>query len=331
MREPLTQRWQRLVGACAAPRFTIGASVFRIVAGLGIIYQYVINYEQRAYLFGPDAIMPFTEFARSADGASIYRWASTPWAFELIYHLGLAIAVAFVLGWRTRLMTALNYVFWLSLHRRFSVLWDGGDNVMQIVLVYALFADLGAHASLDAARRRRQPIDPDWARLLAIAHNAAMLAFALQISLVYGVAGLTKVQGETWRDGTALYYALRAGEFTLPGWSELIYHRAWLLTLLAYATVGFQVSFPFLLFMGRRTRALAVVCGLGFHVGIAFFMGLVTFATFLIAVDLTLLDDDEYRALRAVAVRAAIAAATQISRARRWSSRGEVIAQGGSE
>lgn len=320
MSETLFERWQRVVDACARPRFTVGASVFRIIAGLGIVYQYVINYEQRAYLFGPDAVMPFAEFARGEDGLSLYRLASTPLGFELLYHLGLVVAIAFVLGWRTRLVTALNYVFWVSLHRRYAVLWDGGDNVMHLVLVYALFADLGAHASVDAARRRGRPVDGDAAKLAAIAHNAAMLAIALQISLVYGIAGLTKVQGETWRNGTALYYALRAGEFTLPGWSEHIYRSAWLLTLLGYATVAFQVSFPFLLFMGRRTRALAVVCGLAFHVGIAFFMGLVTFATFLVAVDLTLLDDAEYRALGEIAARAA---AATISRARRWSSRGE--------
>ena len=122
-----------------------------------------------------------------------------------------------------------------------------------------------------------------------------MLAFALQICLVYGIAGLTKVQGETWRNGTALYYALRAGEFTWPGHSELIFHNGFLLTFLAYATVAFQVSFPFLLFMNARTRTLAVLAGLTFHLGIALFMGLVTFATFLIAVDLSLIGDEEYR------------------------------------
>jgi hypothetical protein len=312
----MIEYWKRFVEYCARDRFLIGASVFRIVAGAGILYQYVINYEQRRYLFGPNGVMPFEIFAAdSIDGISLYRFARTPLTFELVYHLGLIVALLFLLGWRTRLMTALNYVFWLSLHRRFNVLWDGGDNVMQLVLVYALFADLGAHWSLDAARRRLRGsgsgsgADADWARLRAIAHNAAMLSFALQISLVYGVAGLTKVQGETWRNGTALYYALRAGEFTLPGYSELIFHNATLLTLLAYATVGFQVSFPFLLFMGRRARTLAVAAGLMFHLGIAFFMGLVTFATFLIAVDLTLIDDEEYRLVFATIARVAVFAA----------------------
>jgi antimicrobial peptide system SdpB family protein len=290
--------WQRFVAYCARERFLVGASLFRIIAGVGILYQYLINYEQRHYLFGPNGVMPFNDFvAETGSGFSIYVWARTPLVFELLFHLGLVVAVLFIVGWRTRLMTALNYVFWWSLHRRFSVLWDGGDNVMQLVLVYSLFADLGAHWSFDAVRRRSRPVDPEWARLRAIAHNVAMLAFALQISLVYGVAGLTKVQGETWRNGTALYYALRAGEFALPGYSEMIFHNSFLLTALAYCTVAFQVSFPFLLFMNRRTRTLMVLAGLTFHLGIAIFMGLITFATFLIAVDLSLIDDDEYEVL----------------------------------
>lgn len=315
MRERLIASWSHFVEHCARERFSIGASVFRIIAGVGILYQYLVNYEQRRYLFGPNGVMPFDAFAGDVgEGFSLYRFAHSTAGFELLFHLGLVVAILFVVGWRTRLMTALNYVFWVSLHRRFNLLWDGGDNVMQLVLVYALFADLGAHWSLDAARRRVRSLDREWARLRAIAHNAAILAFAIQISLVYGVAGLTKVQGETWRNGTALYYALRAGEFTLPGYSDYIYGSSTLLLLLAYATVAFQVSFPFLLFLNRRTRTLVVVAGLAFHLGIAFFMGLVTFAIFLIAVDLTLIGDDEYRFVFALAEQIA-------RRARRWSSR----------
>jgi antimicrobial peptide system SdpB family protein len=240
--------------------------------------------------------MPFDEFLHEGSaGFSLYRLAVTPWMFELLFHLGIVVAVLFVLGWRTRLMTVLNYVFWTSMLRRFPFLWDGGDNVLQLVLIYAMFGDLGACWSFDAARRTRHATDPEWARLRAIGHSATMLAIAIQISLVYGVAGLTKVQGETWRNGTALYYALRSGEFTLPGYSEIIFHNGVLLTLLAYATVAMQVSFPFMLFLNRRSRTLVVLAGLSFHLGIAVFMGLVTFALFLIAVDLSLIGDDDYR------------------------------------
>jgi hypothetical protein len=209
-----------------------------------------------------------------------------------------------VLGWRTRLLSPVNYLLWISMHNRFPHLWDGGDNLMAIVLLYALFADVGTHFSFDAARRRAQgkPNEPSGA--WAILHNAAMLAIAFQVCLVYGIAGLTKVRSEVWQNGTALYYALRAPEYRLPGVSELIYENGVFVTLLAYATVAFQVSFPFLVFAHRHTRTLAVLIGISFHLAIGSVMGLVTFALFLIAADLALIGDNEYRALGALLDRA---------------------------
>ena len=45
------------------------------------------------------------------------------------------------------------------------------------------------------ARRRPPPSESRWRALRAVFHNGAMIAVLCQVSLVYGVAGLTKVQG----------------------------------------------------------------------------------------------------------------------------------------
>jgi hypothetical protein len=152
---------------------------------------------------------------------------------------------------------------------------------------------------MDASRRAHTPAAAPsaWARLGAMGHNTALLAFALQISLVYGIAGLYKVQGTVWQEGTAIYYAFRGGQFVVPGLTELLYRNAFVVTFFTYTTVAFQVAFPFLLFLNRHTRRVAVALGLLFHVGIALFLGLISFSLFMASVDLALMDDDEYRSL----------------------------------
>jgi hypothetical protein len=132
---------------------------------------------------------------------------------------------------------------------------------------------------------------------MAMLHNAAMFAFGVQLSLVYAVAGLTKVQGTTWREGTAIYYSFRSGQFLWPGVSEHLYQSALLTTAFSYVTVFFQVSFPYMMMMNRYTRSAAVCIGVMFHVGIALFFGLVTFSFYMMSVDLALLDDRDYQAL----------------------------------
>jgi predicted DCC family thiol-disulfide oxidoreductase YuxK len=292
--------WRQGVEVASHERLLIGTSLFRIGAGLTILYQCLINYRQRHYLYGPDGVYPWDTFVHrlgESGSFSLYALSPSPLLFELLFHLGLVVTFAWVLGWHTRLMTLFTYVVLWSLHERNPLLWDGGDNLLHLVLVYALFANLGAYFSLDAERLRAERLARPWhARALAMLHNAAMLAVALQVCLVYAVAGLYKVQGEMWQSGTALYYIMRVDEFSWPGYSELIYRNGLLVAALSYATVAFQVSFTFLFLLNRRTRLLALASGISFHLGIGIFMGLVTFSALLISVELALISDREYGA-----------------------------------
>ncbi|WP_437944930.1 HTTM domain-containing protein [Sorangium sp. So ce296] len=300
-------RWHRVVELASRERCLIGASLFRIVAGLTILHLYLANYYQRHYLYGPEGVWPFArslEESRSAGAFSIYVLSRSPLYFEVVFHLGVLFAALWVVGFRTRLMSLLTYVGLWSLHQRNPVLLDGGDNVVRLALLYGIFAELGAHFSLDADRLRAQrERGGEIERLKAMVHNAAILACAVQVCLVYGVAGLYKVQGELWQNGTALYYITRVGEFTWPGHSEGLYHSVALVTALTYATVAFQLGFPFLFALNRHTRRLALAGAFLFHAGIAVMMGLGTFAAFMISVELALVSDAEYRAIGALSRR----------------------------
>jgi hypothetical protein len=287
----------RLVEYSSREHFAIGASVLRIVAGSAILFQYLINYGQRGYLFGPDGLFPYDAFREGMEGFSLYALSDSPVFFEVTYHLGIIVGILFLLGWRTRWIAPLQYLFWFSMQQRFNSIWDGGDNLMRIVLVYGMFANLSAHFSIDARRRAANGPPPDTfaSRALAMLHNTAILAIAIQLCLVYGIAGLSKVQGKTWQNGTALYHALRGNEFRFPGLSEALWSNGVVLTLLSYFTVAFQVGFTFLLFLNKWTRRSVLFVSISFHFAIGAVMGLVTFAAFLIASDMTLVSDAEYQ------------------------------------
>src|SRR3712207_8476994 len=57
---------------------------------------------------------------------------------------------------------------------------------------------------------------------------------------------------------TLFPYTTLFRSFVWPGFTELIYRDAVVVTLLSYVTVAFQVAFPFLLFLNRHTRRVAV-------------------------------------------------------------------------
>jgi hypothetical protein len=281
------------------PKNRIGANAFRILSGCLILLQYVLNYPQRGFLFGPDGVWGWDNLLAVEESFSLYLLGQSELLFESLFHAGIVVTVAWTWGWKTRLLTPLVYLFWYSLRQANTLLWDGGDNLMQIVLIFSFFANL-------APRTEGEKSPPSGPRplgesLLGMLHNFALACFALQLCVVYGVSSLAKIQGETWQNGTALYYALWPEQFRFPGLSELLYRNAGLLSAISHATVFFQVSFPFLYWLNARSRIIAVAMGLSFHLGIAFIMGLWTFGGFMVATELALLSDDAYRKIAAVA------------------------------
>src|SRR5690606_37581623 len=163
-------------------------------------------------------------------------------------------------------------------------LTNGGDNILRIQLFYLMFAQAGARFSLGALRRRNKPSSGKKGiagEMSAVLHNAAVLAAVVQLAFLYFTAGMYRVIGSYWQEGTALYYAMRVQEFYWPGISEWIWKSEFLLVFLSYATVIFQVAFPFLL-LNRATKLIAVGSAILFHGGIALFMGLTGFSWIMI-------------------------------------------------
>src|SRR5439155_9574705 len=145
-----------------------------------------------------------------------YGRAGLPWTWGLLngapgdamvvglYIVLLVAAVCLVVGLRTRVAGAVVFVAILSFERRDPFVFNAGDTLIRVMALYLLLAPSGASLSLDRLRRARDrfwefPARAPWAlRLIQV-----------QVSVIYLSTVWEKLQGETWRDGTAVSYALR--------------------------------------------------------------------------------------------------------------------------
>lgn len=287
------------------PVAVLGVSGTRALLGFVGLMFYVSQYGDRRYLFGPgnDTLLPYHLFLdelKDSGSFSVYAWSNSPVAFEVLFHLGLIVALAVTLGIGGRPVLAVHAILLWSLYQRQPALMDGGDNLMQLVVPMLLLTRCYDHFSLRSPLGQRviQRI-PKALRAAGVPlHNLGVTAIAVQMCLVYMVSGLYKVQGQAWQDGTALFYIMRVPEFELPGISKFVYNNDLLVYLGTYATVLFLVYFP----MGVLVRSLrpwAAAASIGFHVSIGLFMGLTGFALTMIACDLVFLSPELSRALRA--------------------------------
>lgn len=290
------------------------ASVLRM--GYGALYLVFLlrEFPHRNEMWGPGS--PWTpSLARELLGqtgrSSILTLSDSMAYFQACYALALATAALFMLGWRTRATSVMFAVAVTSFQGRYIFMTDGGDNLIALMALYLPFTDCGRRWSLDAHRRALDarphgalPSVPDRpARLSArqqtvlvrrmvstLLHNCGMFVIAAQVCILYGAAGLYKVQGSQWRDGTALHYVLNLDLFQpWPALSHLADSHQVLATVAGYLTVLVQIAFPFALFSRLKYIVLALL--LSMHVAIAVTLGLPVFSGAMIVADAVFLSD----------------------------------------
>lgn len=276
----------------AAPMHPTGALGFRRVVGATLLYQLALMIGHFDLTLGRESIYPFAQFVAEL-GRSHYSYlalSSSPIWQWIGYLFALLIVGVWTLRSNPRFGRATTLLTWWavhSVHSRCPTLWDGGDNLIEIILLYAIPLDLWrAHAR---------------GRLTITLHNLAIIACILQVCTLYFSAGLSKLPGEYWRNGTALYYVLASREFGMTGLGPLLWNCPPLLALTTWAPLLLQLGFPFIYLFGRPwPRRAIVLLAIGFHLGIFVLMGLDTFALFMIGVELLLLSDHDIAALRSL-------------------------------
>jgi len=288
----------RLQDWLTTKHWLVGASLTRISLGGWAVYYYILHFPVRQVLWGPQALWSYGEFIERGSRLNVWRLGVSQGAADAIYLLGIIVAIAFTVGYRTRLAGALHWFMIRSLQDRTPFVGDGGDNIMRIMLLFLILVDAGAYFSYDARHQSRR-VDADAQsprnQVLAVLHNIGVLLMIGQLSLLYMSTGLYKVMGEVWQNGTALYYVLRVDEFTWPGVADFIYRNPYLVVGGTYGTVLFELLFaPALL--NRVTRYMAMAAGTFFHTSIAAVMGLVTFGWSMLSYYPVLISDAEYAA-----------------------------------
>lgn len=294
------------------------AAVLRMGYGLLYLVFLLREFPHRDEIWGPGS--PWTpdlsrELTAQTGWFTFLPLSDRPVYFETCYGLALVTCALFMLGWRTRVLSVLFAVVVTSFHGRNIFITDGGDNLIVLMALYLMFTACGRRWSLDARRKRlraradgrghqrsswlpaRQQVVLVRGQLSVLLHNCGMFVIAAQVCILYGCAGLYKVQGGTWRDGTALHYVLNLDLFRpWPGLSHLADSHQLLMAVVGYLTVLVQVACPFALF--SRAKYVVLVLLIGMHVAIAVMLGLPVFSGAMIIADTVFLPDRFFQFLQ---------------------------------
>ncbi|WP_079084121.1 HTTM domain-containing protein [Streptomyces longwoodensis] len=300
--------WDLLTGR---PVSLYATAVLRIGYGLLYLAFLLREFPHRDEIWGPGSPWTPSLAAQLFDQTGWWSFlllSDSRTYFELCYALALLTSALFLLGWRTRATSLLFAGVVVSFHARAIFMTDGGDNLLLLMALYLTLTACGRRWSLDARRARIKAARTDVARtrhvvapdlrvarrtLVTVVHNCGVLVIAAQVCFLYGSAGLYKVQGSFWDDGTALHYVLNLELFQpWPALSHAMDRCPLAMAVAGYLTVLTQVAFPFVLFGRLKYPVLTVL--LGMHVAIAVVLGLPLFSGTMIVADAVFLPDRFY-------------------------------------
>jgi hypothetical protein len=254
-----------------APLDPLPAALFRIATGGLITLAYLASATNWDRFYAADGMLSLHDPAVAPVPQgwwSLFYWTEGVLPVRVYWGLGLAAALAFTVGWRTRLASIALFLVQASLVHRNPMVVNGEDLVFRMLLFYACFATLDAALALDARRGShagdRRP--PRWPiRLMQI-----------NLALVYLISQPYKlVSDPAWLDGNAMYWVMVNRTWSRFPWPELYYHW-WVAALSTWGSLAVELALPVGVWIAPVRRWVVLAAG-ALHVWIAITLQNVTF------------------------------------------------------
>ena len=205
---------------------------------------------------------------------SLFFWIKPTWLLWTVHIFALLIFAMFAAGLFTRIVSVLAFLLAVSYVQRVTPgAYFGLDKTNCMLAMYLMLGPSGARYSVDRLLKlRRGDASPPPPSTTA---NIAIRLLQLHLCIVYLFSGLAKLEGATWKLGTAMWWSAANYEYQsldltwLAGWPALV-------ALATHATVFWELYYCCLVW-NRFTRPIVLWIAMAIHGGIALFMGMLTF------------------------------------------------------
>ncbi|MBI2825721.1 MAG: HTTM domain-containing protein [Planctomycetia bacterium] len=271
----LVEGWNRFWFTPADPATL---SLIRILAGAMLLYTHLVWSLGLNDFFLPTGwISPeAASYSQPDRFAWSYFWLiRSPVLLWLVHVAALVVFAMLTLGLFTRVVAALSFLAAVSYVNRVPGAQFGLDQINVILALYLMVGPSGDCYSLDRVRAARRTGGTPAPVRDSVSANLAIRLIQVHMCVIYFFAGLSKLQGETWWRGDALWGSVANLEYQSL---DLTWLATWplLVAILTHVTVFWELSFCTLVWV-PKLRPLVIALAVPVHLGIAFAMGMITF------------------------------------------------------
>jgi hypothetical protein len=272
-------------------------SAIRLFTGAVVVYLHATLSFDLIRLFGPDGLLGVSEIAPlEIDGLtnlnylslSYLSYLSTPAELWTAHLIGLAVLIAFMAGWLTRITSILALVVFLSDIHRAPMITGRTESVATMVMCYLCLAPCGRRFSLDRLLARRaglaNPAEKAANQDLSTSSTIATRLIQIHIALLVAMMGFSKLLGETWWSGGGVWWLIARSESRSIDLTSL-YLTPKVIDLWTHAVVLFEIGFPVLIWVPLARPLLLAIAAVVWG-SLALITGEVTFAVMLMIASL---------------------------------------------
>ena len=259
-------------------------ALFRVMLSSVILLDLFLRSADLAVFYTDSGVLPRRDLIAIGNRWhwSLHAANGELWWQALLFAIAALAALAMLVGYRTKIASALSFVLLASLLNRNPLVMQGGDQLLAALMFWALFLPLGARRSVDAALDATRREDPNRLRHALEAaqpwFSVATVAVILQVLYLYTFTAILKT-GDAWTTRfDAAFYAVSLQHFATPigAWMAQFPGFLKLATLfvlgvefVAPILVLLPLLWPWLRLVGLALLAsLHVAFGLMLHIGL---------------------------------------------------------------
>lgn len=270
-------------------------ALIRICSGAMLVYIHVIWLSLVNQFMGKDAwinLATIRMLHREDFGWSWLHYVDNPTILIAHQLIAIAASLAMTLGWMTRI--AIPLAWWMTLmvcHRMTGALF-GLDQTVMMLTMYLMWSNCGSVWSIDAGLAKKKGLH--WLRPLAqpaICNNVVTRLIQLHLCVIYLFGGLSKMRGEMWWDGSAIWFSVVNYEYQSLDLTWIGYFP-FLVGLITAATI-FWETFYVALVWPKLTRPITLCMAVLVHGGICVALGMWTFGTIMIVANIAFLQPEQ--------------------------------------
>ncbi|MDE2508598.1 MAG: DUF393 domain-containing protein [Planctomycetota bacterium] len=288
--------------------------LIRVVVGLILLWNYSVYALDLHNYFASDGWSDPTIIQNG--WRDLHRYAWSLWFYvpdDMLWPawcVCMGVFTLFTLGLWSRVIAFAAWAIVISTARRAPVAQFGFDQIISGWMLYLAFCGASGRAvSLDrflarwkesraaASRKHKEGRFKITSGVPepSTAANIGLRLIQLHLCLIYAAAGLSKLQGGAWWNGTAIWSTIAAREFQYYDVTWLARYPI-LINLMTHISLALEIVYPVLIWI-PRLRPLLVAGVIALHAGIGLTMGLNEFGVAMIAGNLAFFSAIHLRSL----------------------------------